>query len=79
MSKKEERRGLFFSSCRALPEEEVHEALKPPHFTREEKPKGESEAKPGSRMIAFGGGKSRFQVEVEARREKKDSEFKEKE
>ena len=70
MSKKEERRGLFFSACRAVPE---GEAYKPPYFTKEEKLEKEGkpqEEKPTPRMIAFGGSKSRFQVEVEARRKK---------
>ena len=56
---------MFFSACRAVPE---GEAYKPPYFKKEEKPKEES--KPTTRMIAFGGGRSRFQVEMEARRKK---------
>ena len=69
MSKKEERRGLFFSSCRVVPE---GEAYKPPYFEKkeEESEKSLETEKLEPRMIAFGGSKSRFQVEVEARRDK---------
>ena len=76
MSKKEERKGLFFSACRAVPE---GEAYKPPYFKKEEKPKEES--KSTARMIAFGGGRSRFQVEMEAwqkKRAEEESKVKEK-